>query len=829
MKYKFTLEYSSTTTSEDTSSRVCNPIYGDELATTLTMENGEWFRKRKLEGRLTFVRDDYQWIMSRDFDGSFKLTILCSTDDANWHEYFSGSFSRANLEIDEDDKKAVLNSLAEENEYNVIDNNKDEQYDLMKIIPESEMKEVRSRVFPAMALVDLGTTPVKTSDIFCNAPMVAAGFRSENQITEWDNAFKVSSNPISSLVGIYAEAKIEMKDGYTDGDGTYLGQLAYSTSIDPIDSDVVYTSLVGVLFQQGSNNYLTITFDGRGGGIVLNGQLFHNSTEPVWALDMNDSTVFSPQSILLEEVAAFNYHRISIYLHYITASLLTNSGSLFPNIIDTADYYKRMSAFNNADNGLQLFISSRTVEQPNGHRLIDGTGEQGTTPQYFAPPDDSSDYIPLSEDNWHYCSLWYTITPSVSNGLLDPNKAGIVSWSTCWTLGTILNRLLQKITDNKVSFSETTEGSQFLYSTINPVSLDENFTYLFTQKSNVMRPSTKGESSARCPVTLDWFLSFLRNALNCFWWLEARNGGTYAFRIEHVEYFRRGGRYSGSNTGLIDLTQIKPLRNFLRNNAAAKHLDDCQHKYSYDTTGMTEKYTFSWQGDGGSDTFKGHPMFFRAGWIEKGSSESHEVNNIFADLSWLMLTSGSDTASSKNYEGVFAFAGYRPIAASNIENQAPASNALLLAENSRLIYVAVDVWITAPQGTTITLQRHWYIPQQGTQTIATYTATGQKQVVTVEFESAFIVPNSIALIFSNYQQVVIHRIHARTGNVFNVPNTENLLDDGLILNGPLSWPWLQNQYLHYDIPARRWSFDSDDIDTATFSDNGTVKMFKNNP
>ena len=46
-------------------------------------------------------------------------------------------------------------------------------------------------------------------------------------------------------------------------------------------------------------------------------------------------------------------------------------------------------------------------------------------------------------------------------------------------------------------------------------------------------------------------------------------------------------------------------------------------------------------------------------------------------------------------------------------------------------------------------------------------------------------------------------------------------------NGPLAWPWLQNEHLHYDIPARKWCYLHDnlqDIQPTDWQDNGTVKM-----
>lgn len=84
----------------------------------------------------------------------------------------------------------------------------------------------------------------------------------------------------------------------------------------------------------------------------------------------------------------------------------------------------------------------------------------------------------------------------------------------------------------------------------------------------------------------------------------------------------------------------------------------------------------------------------------------------------------------------------------------------------------------------------------------------------------------------NYLDVTIHRIHIFSGILYTAAETYNpditspTFWVPSIQNGPLTWPWLQNEHLHYDIPANKWSYDSDDINTATFNDNGTVKMIQ---
>ena len=504
--------------------------------------------------------------------------------------------------------------------------------------------------------------------------------------------------------------------------------------------------------------------------------------------------------------------KITTQFHYIRATLLTQSvDGVQENVLDTGDYYKGMSAFNNSDGGLVIEITANTSDQPNGHRMVPGTDEYGGTPQYFAPPDMEHDWIPLAEDNWNYASMWYTIQPSVANGLLAPAKFGSFRWTRCWTIGCCIMHLLKRITNDKVVFSESTGYSQFLYGSPNPVEGHEPFQWLVTQKSNVMHPAAGGAS--RCIVRLDWFFELLRNGLNCYYWFERRNDGRYDFRIEHVEYFRRGGAYNGDLADQLDLTRLKPVRNFLRNGQPAKRYADQTNRYTFDLDGMVEKYTYSWQGDGGGDDFKGNPMYFRAGWIEKGSSDDRQVDNIFADLGWLMLNAGTATESSKNYDGLFIFGGYRPMMpdAWN-ENTAPLGEWMVFTIDNRP--VRCDLYITAPEGQQMGINTgSSMVSVIGTGTMQHIAMTG------VGFDFG-----------TNYTDVVIHRIHARSGNVFRVPNVQNRLrPENYLQNGVLAWPWLQCEYLHYDIPAAKWTYLKDDYtdgQTIVWEETGTIKMVK---
>ena len=824
MKYRFILTYQATD-SETTATRTCFPLHGDDLSISIDRAEGEWYYTRNLDGKLVFERDDYDWIMGQEFDGTFTLNIKESHDNgATFYDYFTGTFSRASLEIDQDNKQASLNGLKEGVE-DLIKNGKNEDYDLMKLIPDSYAKEVQGQVPPALAMVDYNSDNIQNSNVFCDGPARGNGYKEGKN--DWTDRVNEQSNDSWYFKGVYAEAKVTMNDHTSEAEGIYKGELNYrSTSY----SGHTLTSVEGWLTNENncqinivssisSANYIYIyVYLFGSGGSQITGAVYDVTGD-------NNTGYYNPSSLSFDDFGTDPVEKINIFFHYIRATLLTQSADgVQENVLDTGDYYKGMSAFNNNDGGLVIEITANTSDQPNGHRMVPGTDEYGGTPQYFAPPNTEHDWIPLAEDNWNYASMWYTIQPSVANGLTDPAKIGTFRWTRCWTIGCCIMHLLKRITNDKVVFSESTGYSQFLYGNPNPVEGHEPFQWLVTQKSNVMRPAAGGAS--RCPVRLDWFLELLRNAFNCYYWFERRNDGRYDFRIEHVEYFRRGGAYNGDLADQLDLTRLKPVRNFLRNGQPAKRYADQTNRYTFDLDGMVEKYTYSWQGDGGGNDFKGNPMYFRAGWIEKGSSDDRQVDNIFADLGWLMLNAGTATESSKNYDGLFIFGGYR--ADNSIEwkeNTPPTDQYMTIAEGSHIV-AFMDIWYTAPEG--------YIVAVDDGDTLHPYISTGSPQVISFSVDELYIGGNHYLRIDfgTNYTDVVIHRIHARSGNVFYVPNIRNLLRTNIVnylQNGCLAWPWLQCEYLHYDIPAAKWTYLKDDYtdgQTIVWEETGTIKMVK---
>ena len=83
---------------------------------------------------------------------------------------------------------------------------------------------------------------------------------------------------------------------------------------------------------------------------------------------------------------------------------------------------------------------------------------------------------------------------------------------------------------------------------------------------------------------------------------------------------------------------------------------------------------------------------------------------------------------------------------------------------------------------------------------------------------------------TNYANVTVHRVHGHRGNTYYVPNVTNMLrTENTLQNGVLAWPWLQCEYLHYDIPAAKWTYKKDeytDNPNLVWESDGTIKMVK---
>lgn len=83
-------------------SQAAHPIYADGFGVVKERESGQIFFRNKLNDSLTFVADDYDFIMSQPFDSQILVDISVVDDGVTTLEWF-GVFSRTNCIINEVD------------------------------------------------------------------------------------------------------------------------------------------------------------------------------------------------------------------------------------------------------------------------------------------------------------------------------------------------------------------------------------------------------------------------------------------------------------------------------------------------------------------------------------------------------------------------------------------------------------------------------------------------------------------------------------------------------------------------------------------------------
>ena len=126
--YKFEL-------SVEQDTRRVYPVYKDDLAIDYALETGEQFYRGTLSGKLTFQKDDYQYIRTRAFDTQFGLKILRSNDGgATWTQYWDGQFWKTDCVINEDDKTVIVTPTLKDRYVDVLAG-LDKEYNLIDLAP----------------------------------------------------------------------------------------------------------------------------------------------------------------------------------------------------------------------------------------------------------------------------------------------------------------------------------------------------------------------------------------------------------------------------------------------------------------------------------------------------------------------------------------------------------------------------------------------------------------------------------------------------------------------------------------------------------------------
>jgi len=248
--------------------------------------------------------------------------------------------------------------------------------------------------------------------------------------------------------------------------------------------------------------------------------------------------------------------------------------------------------------------------------------------EYFVRPDNvgTEQYQPVSKSEWEAFSIWFIKDATIRT--LQETASQAIVIKDCYRLSNTIKAVIQQL-NPALTHEETTEYSDFLYGTTNPIRGDRKHP-IITPKQHVTigdydQPATKAE------IKLADILSLLYIKYQC----KAFIDGT-KFRIEHEDFFERGKSYTTENID-TDFTLLTEGHTRLPWTFDTR-------KYTYDKADIPERLEFSWM-DPVSLPFDGYPIDITSKYAQAGNVKSNNIGLFTSDFDF-MISQPSDI--SKN-------------------------------------------------------------------------------------------------------------------------------------------------------------------------------------
>lgn len=605
-----------------------HPIYKDDLAKEYELETNQRFYRAKLSGKITFVRDDYDYINRQSFDNEFLYCIEKSDDGGRtWFQYFQGKFMKTDCTFTDYDRKVVVQPDVID-DYNDVLAGLEKEYNLITLAPTIQRITINKR--PLIQIYVPGDSVVSCFLGGMNWEQDANATTDQNTLVQTYHF---------ALCNILKEIRVTANGTPSDIAGLYTGRMATDSSPD---------SFSGNLFQENNDlYYIHITqqrIDKFPGGVATvdirrrsdDAVLFvyvKATTSPFDTLefDLVPANGSSATGTMHADMKGYN-----IYARYLCDVERINDLNTYPlpadDIVDDNRNYRHAIGYN-VD---VAFISNKFSDTPTEWGLADNG-------KYFAPPYSiyRQTFYPIARSTWRYASLWFGFY--LMDWRLEEKARKEYTLRDTFLVSSCISVLLNQIAPG-ITHEARAEYSQFLYGGSNPIS-GLNFRLLVSQKTNIINGEYQ-QPAQKAPTTLQQFTNMLRDCFKCYWFIEDGK-----FKIEHVQYFRNGGSYSGEVVLSHDLTKELNSRN-------GKPWAFNTSEYSFDKVDLPERYQFKWMDDV-TAAFEGLPIQVISKYVTPGKIEDVNVSNFTSDIDMMLLNPGNMSS-----DGFALFAAVPPTSGS---------------------------------------------------------------------------------------------------------------------------------------------------------------------
>lgn len=599
-EYRFTLSY---VYMNNLHTRVVKPKYGEKVAIDVGHDSNEEYYREKLSGSLTFCNDDFSFVRNQaanSLDTKFSLLIEYN-NTGSWFTLLNCYFYWTDCDINEEDKIFTITPNTDDS-YDKFLGGIDKEYDLIKLAP--KMTPVMLDKRPCLQIYALGDTKISCflSNMWweadCNEERDESKLTNDYHFAKWDDFISgvVSGTHTPSIPNLFS--------------GSVAGQTGTSK----------FWSV------QSGSYYLKIDYDEN--TEILDIIIDNGNTTLFRVTESNVQALAFPRTAILNAVAGsgatgkctVNLDVLQLYARMISDvdTLLGVETKDLPlnDIVENNRNYTKVSPVSQGGAlavGANEILSNDPTEwgiwQPN---------------QYYTEMTYIGGVVlPVCKHRWSRVSYWIGCGDEVKNAEEEGRRT--VTLKDAYLLTDVINALLNEIDPGRIL------ASNFLV-TNNPLNTDylgdEDIGLIYiAPKSNLLNIGYE-EPAQKAPISLRQVLDMLRNTYRCYWQLE----GTGNLRIEHIDWFRKGGRYTGATPNQIDLTTATTVRN-------NKTWDYETKKYKYDKPDMPCRYEFGWE----SETtlpFSGRPLVMDSGFVNPESVEKIGINGFDADIDYLLLNPG---------------------------------------------------------------------------------------------------------------------------------------------------------------------------------------------
>lgn len=606
-----------------------HPIYKDDLAKEYELETNQRFYRAKLSGKITFVRDDYDYINRQSFDNEFLYCIEKSDDGGRtWFQYFQGKFMKTDCTFTDYDKKVVVQPDAID-DYNDVLAGLEKEYNLITLAPTIQRITINKR--PLIQIYVPGDSVVSCF-------LGGTNWEQDANATTDQNALVQTYH--FALCNILKEIQITSNGSPAVISGLYTGRMATGASADVFE---------GKLYPELNVNYYIYISQQR-----INGGLPFGIAVVEIRKQSDDTVMFRYQKVTQEPFDTLEFDltavegsgatgtmhadmkSYNIYARYLCDVEKIDDLNTYPlpadDIVDNNRNYRRAIGY-----AIDVaFISNNFSDTPTEWGLADNG-------KYFAPPYSifGQTFYPIARSTWRYASLWFGFY--LMDWILEEKARKEYTLRDAFPVASCISVLLNQIAPG-ITHEATAEYSQFLYGGNNPIS-GLNFRLLVSQKTNIINGEYQ-QPAQKAPTTLQQFTNMLRDCFKCYWFIEDGK-----FKIEHIQYFRNGGSYSGGVVLSHDLTKELNLRN-------GKPWAFNTSEYSFDKVDLPERYQFKWMDDV-TAAFEGLPIQVISKYVTPGKVEEINISNFTSDIDMMLLNPGNMSS-----DGFALFAAVPPTSGS---------------------------------------------------------------------------------------------------------------------------------------------------------------------